>query len=570
MLNSLSIRNYRVSECIIEGLGRINVFIGRNNSGKSSALEAISIVKSMLKNDAFGEPLLKTLLSRRGIERSAYTARDFWHDYRTTEPISLSLGFDEMEETIDVKVTWLRDDKLTIEASKVGPERPTPGGGLFRDIYGKFLRTPDVSTSSSGGGEGNMESVFDSALSSYLQNLTLVDDQIARKLERHETILFGKVLESRLDKKVAQELSESYEVPAESLSYIPFSPNLHGKTKLAIVTPELAVHIDDMGDGAKYAIVILSIALLLKNTALLIEEIESHQHSGAIKKILPSLVEVVTENNVQLFITTHSLEVIRTLSCLAEKYDVRFFHFEKSHDDVINVRGISRTDGKLLSDLGVDLRYLHKRFLIVEGKNDAAFLDAIVKRTLKNDIDELGYFMVVAGNKGLAKQLAAALASTGREIVIALDYDGETSKSLAESIQGALSGRGLKLNIPSDGSAFTIPSTGSKVRLIVLGILEDSFLEKIGITRHEMEDYLLKAIAVDKKVARWFGLNPSQLAEEARKAGFEHLNKSETLLRCGAMKKGMEYEGLIKKIIELTGPKRLRKIAANVLASLTS
>ena len=45
MLNSLEIRNYRnLRHLIIEKLGRVNLLVGKNNTGKTSVLEAVSIL----------------------------------------------------------------------------------------------------------------------------------------------------------------------------------------------------------------------------------------------------------------------------------------------------------------------------------------------------------------------------------------------------------------------------------------------------------------------------------------------------------------------------------------------
>ena len=76
MITSLEIKNYRaIKSCKIEGLSRVNVFIGRNNSGKSSLLEAIYLASAAFK---FEERLHKKdgisdkisyLLNRRGVQR---------------------------------------------------------------------------------------------------------------------------------------------------------------------------------------------------------------------------------------------------------------------------------------------------------------------------------------------------------------------------------------------------------------------------------------------------------------------------------------------------------------------
>jgi len=116
-------------------------------------------------------------------------------------------------------------------------------------------------------------------------------------------------LEPRLDKRIVKELNDIFGMKAEAMGFIPASPTA-ATYRLNIAEQERSLHIDELGDGAKYATTILSLCLLLENSALLVEEIESHQHPEALQKFLPSIVKIAHEKNVQLFITTHSLEVI--------------------------------------------------------------------------------------------------------------------------------------------------------------------------------------------------------------------------------------------------------------------
>jgi len=231
----------------LEAFGKVNIFVGKNNSGKSSILEALCIIKSALTNEIFGESMLRLLLYRRGIERTSYTVREFWHNYETDKNIKFYLKFRE-EEPVSVEIKWQTDNLIEISFSKADA---------------KFTCYPRIDSVGRGTSSGKIEDILREETITYLQRLMLIDDQLARKLEKHETRVFGRILESRLDKKIAIELKKAYGVNAEGLSYIPFSPGILGKTKLAVVTPKLSIHIDDIGDGAKYTTVILSLALLL-------------------------------------------------------------------------------------------------------------------------------------------------------------------------------------------------------------------------------------------------------------------------------------------------------------------
>lgn len=71
MLTRIRIKGFRgIKNCEITNLGKVNVFVGRNNSGKSSILDALCVARAPFSDRLFDEPILHLLLKRKGIERS--------------------------------------------------------------------------------------------------------------------------------------------------------------------------------------------------------------------------------------------------------------------------------------------------------------------------------------------------------------------------------------------------------------------------------------------------------------------------------------------------------------------
>ena len=61
LLTSLQVKNYRLFESLdVEGLTRVNLFVGKNNAGKTALLEAISI---LVATD-FPYPLYRSSIER--------------------------------------------------------------------------------------------------------------------------------------------------------------------------------------------------------------------------------------------------------------------------------------------------------------------------------------------------------------------------------------------------------------------------------------------------------------------------------------------------------------------------
>jgi len=553
MLKQIKIENFKgIKNGKVLDLKKVNVFIGKNNSGKSCVLEALCLVRCAFNEMLLGEPLLRLLLCRRGIERSTYVLRNFWYGYKTDEPILFNLEFIEGEK-LNVKVNYSDDRHLDISLED-------PSGKVRRSTNSYFCeKRLNIS-----GGSGIIEESFlphfaqeYSKIYHYLSNLTLMDDYIARKLEKLETNVFNQIFEPRLDRKVINKLNEVYEVNAEGLTYIPISPTTTGTFRLAVTTPKQSLHIDELGDGAKYATSIFSMALLLENTALLIEEIESHQHPDAIRKFLPSLLSIAQERNIQLFITTHSLEVIQTLSELKEKFEIGFFHTTRSIEGELATRFLTSIDAKLLLDLGVDVRTLeaYKKFIVVEGKEDATFIHQLQQKYGQEL--EKGAIIVKAWNKDQVKHTITALASTGKEIIAVLDYNKDEKSKILNSIANSLRNR---YEVMQEDNVFRVKGTNSSIKVLLLGLPYDEMLQNIGITSHEMEDHCLKLLEVDENLKKWAGLSLKELAENVKKAKIEERDKSSTLLKQLAVLKGRIYEDIIGYIIQNASEDSLEKV----------
>jgi predicted ATPase len=566
MLTKIRIENFKgIKSCEVSNLGRVNVFVGRNNSGKSSILDALCLIRSAFNPVLFDEPVSQLLLKRKAVERNIYVSRNFWHNYDTKQRIKFNLEF-KNGERLNIEVLWTSDSQFRMLFEDLSGTLEKYIDGKYSAVrginLGQFLFFEDY-------GFGDFASKFPQ-LNHFLSEIVLIDDYLARKLQRLETNIFSRILEPRIDKKIVKELNEIYNVEAEGLAYLPISPTAR-EFRLAISTPNLSLHIDEMGNGAKYATVILSISLLLKDTAFLIEEIESHQHSGAIRKLIPKLVEIANQRNVQLFLTTHSIEVMEVLSQLPPEYDIHFFHIEIKRGD-IDVRHLGgNIDVKLLLNLGVDPRFLeaYKKFIIVEGKDDVQFFKSLLQRYGKN-VEELGYLVKAGDKNSLKNHVLPALLSTKKEIVAAMDYDKQDKEVLIQDLVNVLKNKNYKIQNKKDN---TLEIEGNlKVTLLPMGLYNDERLKQIGIEQFEMEDYCLKLMEEDENLEEWAGETLENLVKEAEQAKIEKMNlhKSSTLLRLLALKKGKAYEDLIDYLIKNASDRALERVITGELREFLS
>src|SRR5260370_20832421 len=111
------------------------------------------------------------------------------------------------------------------------------------------------------------------------------------------------------------------------------------------------------GDGLRHAFTLASTMPSVRNGLLLIDELESAIHTEALEKTFRWLVQSCAQNNVQLFATTHSLEVLATiLHPSREDIGLRVYRLQKDNEKVTAKNVSKEMILRLREDLGVEVR----------------------------------------------------------------------------------------------------------------------------------------------------------------------------------------------------------------------
>jgi len=122
MLRHLALKNFRAFKAQKFDFSRINVFVGPNNSGKSSVLSAINLLaQTLLDNDA------RVPLVLRGRFDDLGTFHDVVHGNNPNTPLSLEFGVEEFRYHIDFKYRSQRRE-IEIASYSVSNEK----GPIFR------------------------------------------------------------------------------------------------------------------------------------------------------------------------------------------------------------------------------------------------------------------------------------------------------------------------------------------------------------------------------------------------------------------------------------------------------
>lgn len=303
MLTKLTIENFKgIKSCNIDGLTRINLLIGKNDSGKSTIMEAAYT----FFRELYASPQMQSILSRRTDVFSGPS--QLWFNYDMNHQIQVAIVFDECR--FEWKITSVRKPKESYISSRL------LGGKVQLVVLGETqYRGTDFTMSMTSGGTmiGNLKESNDlkDALSEYSSGTTFVDCTLKSRTQEVEDILAAFKITPALESRFGKILNDIYG-KGEEWQFVPQLENTREK-RFAVREGGPFKYFSGFGDGFRYCVGILGNALSMKNSSMFIEEIESHQHFGSLDKLIKHLVGIARENDLQIFLSTHSMEVWESL-----------------------------------------------------------------------------------------------------------------------------------------------------------------------------------------------------------------------------------------------------------------
>lgn len=351
MLNELGVGLYRgLKNLELDNLKKANIFVGSNNCGKTSILEAI--ILSGLFDDV--ELLLDALVSRHHGFSMDLLESLFPIDHE--EPlICLKSRWNGKEETLYTHLTFAQEQVI----DKNGP-------GVVNDLISLFF---DYSYGKENGKDnlnGNFKAQFEETGDNFRIRIgkskkNTLNMKIPCKFISFSRFdnsnRFLKDLDNILDNNLRQQLIEILQIFDPCITNF----ELIGANRIIKLFKEenkKPLTLYDYGNGMYKAFYIGMSALLAKNGILLIDEVEAGIHNKALRNFISKLMQVCEKNNVQLFMTTHSLEAIDVLleDCKEHLEDTAIYHIRKGKDKTIAKRYSGNKLLNLRNEIGFDVR----------------------------------------------------------------------------------------------------------------------------------------------------------------------------------------------------------------------
>jgi len=304
MLQRIGIQNFKgIKSCGVKDLRNINLFIGKNDSGKSTLFEATYY---MLKEYYTSE--LQNIMTRR---TDVFTGgSELWFKYETKSPVFLSTSFKGInlkliiewsQPNIVTRLTGMYTNRKTGKREKWMLEGNSYIGRAFSMSMGRGNQIPNLP----------IDKKAQARLALFIADMVLIDCTLKSRIQEIESRLAHLKIQGK-DKEFGLILEDTYGKGVE-WEFLPHQDSSN-ETRLAVKEAGRLSFFSDFGDGLRYGLGILGTAMCVKNTAIFIEEIESHQHLGSLRKLLKNLVEISRKNRLQIFISTHNADVWNTLT----------------------------------------------------------------------------------------------------------------------------------------------------------------------------------------------------------------------------------------------------------------
>ena len=334
MLTSLEVENYRnFKHLTIEKLGRVNLIIGKNNTGKSSLLEAVSIL--IKQNDL---DWIYSILEKR---REHFEVEEMNPQQKLKSISNLFYGrktaFDDLNSIRIVANSFGKNKSLTLRVSSYKEtnafsevDTPPEVSELLGQMYSKreevdpsigekfgikFTIDDKVHFSSF-----SRESVLDmmNVLKGNSQRENMV--QYVTTNTENETFIFDlwqktQLTEAEFDVIKALQVFDSSLEKIERIGFATQNDIDYAICKVKGIPSPIPLR--SMGDGINRVLTIILAMVNCQDGYFLVDEFDMGLHHSVQKQLWEIVFYLANKLNIQVFATTHSQDTIKTFQTVA-------------------------------------------------------------------------------------------------------------------------------------------------------------------------------------------------------------------------------------------------------------
>lgn len=309
-IKNIEISNFRGIEHLeVADFARVNIFVGQNNCGKSTLLEALLFVTGM--SNPFLPQNLNSVRSRNlfsGVNSFKYLFHNM--DMRQV-PSFFADQFNGENRELSLSVSYKPISGNSQETAVLSSETKTFVNTIDLDFALNGARHKSSITFNTNGvvAQQHLPEEYVELINSFL---------ISADIASHNPINDLGELIKRQQKNAIIQLLQKFDNRITTLEIVNNEAFL-GFEGLGELLP-----VSMSGDGLRRYLSIVAAAANPNNNIILIDEIDNGLHYSVYKKLWEAIFDLAVNTNKQIFVTTHSKETLQKLNeMLGEHTDYR-------------------------------------------------------------------------------------------------------------------------------------------------------------------------------------------------------------------------------------------------------
>ena len=346
-MKSLCIKNYKnLKELSLNSLAPVNLIVGRNNVGKSTLLEAISIY---ITNGS--DEWLKTILDIRGeLVNVDFTKGEIDSNKILLEHYS-SLFNDHCKEFVNSAAISIgeNEDLLNIRLVHVSEKTIKSEDGFETRKYVSYNDCDNVSKILI---PFFQRRAFGSVKDKMPFEYVLVEDFQLRR----NVLLFDRVSLSDEEKYVVEAL-RIIEPRVDRLNFL--NENEFSNVRVPYVTLKdtgQRFRLSSMGDGTNRVLSIILGLVNCKGGVFLLDEFETGLHYTVQTKLWEVIFMLSEKLNIQVFVTSHSRDCINSFVAANEKKLGQIIRLDNRDGNIVAVSYDNEEDMKFIAQSNIEIR----------------------------------------------------------------------------------------------------------------------------------------------------------------------------------------------------------------------
>jgi len=362
---TIEITNFRgIDHLTINDLSQINIFVGRNNTGKSTCLEAIALLSSGSSGfkNSFKEDMLEFITFRRA-------KSDLGWNYliRTGSEKSIIIGFEDIDggtrtEGVTISKTsaglGLSKNEELVESIK---DQLMHEVRRERDVYSSRRKSSSLAKNRMYFYYNNSREHLALLYGEGTENEVVSASKSIPNIVPHnkDTLFIGNFeeVQAELHDRSAEK-GRLFSVIDRLRDKFPEIQDLRriGDVIYIFYKNGTSIPLATMGDGFKASLLVSLSVQTISNGILILEEPENYLHPGLMMHLIEELLIAAKQHNIQIFTSTHSEEFLKFCIERSKNLGISIVKMSKM-DDKFEAEVIKKNEAaQHMNELGIDLR----------------------------------------------------------------------------------------------------------------------------------------------------------------------------------------------------------------------